>query len=108
MSDIQNVMDYIMNTPHNTNPAILKQQLEERSANGTGGKSLYGLPYKCNLVYAGEIEPEVDEWGSSKETMIQTNASLDVGVPFIVFCGDKINDNKYLTCMGIMINNSYQ
>ena len=107
MSDIQNVMDYIMNTPHNTNPAILKQQLEELSANGTGGtggKSLYGLPYKCQLAYAGEIE-----LGDNVEGVtIQTEVPLNDGTPFIVFCGDKIHDNKYFTCMGVMITTRYE
>ena len=108
MSDIQNVMDYVMKTPYNTNPAILKQQLEGLSAGGSGNnQSLYGLPYKCRLAYAGEIEPEIDEEGNTKEIRIQPEVYLNDGIPFIVFCGDKINDNKYLTCMGRMIGEMY-
>ena len=95
MSDVQSVMDYVMKTPHNTNSEILRQQLEGLRAGGSGNnQSLYGLPYKCHLAYAGEIEPEFDEYGNTKEIILQMDTGLYPDEPFIVFCGDKINDNK--------------
>lgn len=36
----QQIIDYVMNTPHNTNPAILKQMLDEVAEEGGGGESL--------------------------------------------------------------------
>ena len=36
----QEIIDYVMNTPHNTNPAILKQMIEA-SSSGNGGGTYY-------------------------------------------------------------------
>lgn len=33
----QEIVDYVMNTPSNTNPAILKQMIEANSSGGSGG-----------------------------------------------------------------------
>lgn len=107
MSNVQEVMDYIMNTPHNTNPMILKQKLEGLDNGGNGGgkdKSLYGLPYRCNLIFAGEFQPKQDEddnWIVDQE--VEFSGEFTTNQMFIVFIGEKINDNKY----GTIITQSY-
>lgn len=108
MSNVQEVMDYIMNTPHNTNPMILKQKLEglDNGGNSGGGKdkSLYGLPYRCNLMFAGEIQPKQDEYGEcSVDQEVEFSDHIYLDDMFIVFIGEKINDNKY----GIVVTHSY-
>ena len=37
------ILDYVMNTPHNTNPAILSQMLDEVAGEGGGGSSDFSM-----------------------------------------------------------------
>lgn len=55
----QEIVDYVMNTPSNTNPAILKQMIEANSSGGSSGVGFDFVLYKdClgNMWVDGDLE----------------------------------------------------
>ena len=83
----QNIIDYIMQTPENTNPAILNQFLDEIGGSGSGDFSTatitvvngtdseIGLNFNVACVNEGQF----DTYASLSP--LQPNASVDVIVP---------------------------
>lgn len=83
----QEIVGYVMNTPNNTNPVILKQMIDENSGGATSWNDLKDRPFyeytTCNKIYNGTFAyPDND--GKSG---IEVNGSyyFDIGFSTIGF-----------------------
>ena len=82
----QEIVDYVMNTPSNTNPAILKQMID---ANSSGGSSGVGFDFVLHIDYPGNpdnmwVDGDLDKVFSRLEK--DCNIGLFVG--YCVFTGE--------------------
>lgn len=96
---VDKVMEYILNTPENTNPAILKSMLEDLSSEGGSGESDFStatITIKAsNGAYSGLTAPQIDEvdgayYGtvSADETDYNITVPLYMGKCTAEFWGD--------------------
>lgn len=72
----QEIIDYVMNTPNNTNPAILKQMIEASNGGSGGG---YDLVIKC----------QGGEYSLVQGSYADTLAKMQAGIPpVVIYCYD--------------------
>lgn len=71
----QKIVDYVMNTPHNTNPAILKQMID---ANGTGNKISWNDLVDKPFGEEQAFEPIVWDGDTESKEAIDIGALLGV------------------------------